>query len=245
MEKKKKISDSELRLILLLLSVVLLAAAYFLVYSKTVTAAEELEAQNDIDQATVDRLEAMVAVRAQVEAETEQLRQNIKDIIAKYPSDMTTEKAISIVQNIENASGVEFPSINFRMGNLVRDFSYPNEETNLPPAGFYSGLSMNYTVNYAGFKEMMTYIYRLNDRMTAPTVSMTYDQVTDMVSGSVTMNLYYLTNTGKEYIAPEIHGIENGVYNIFGGAVGVAQGEENGTTDETDDESATEESVEE
>lgn len=245
MEKKKKISDSELRLLLLLLSIVLLAAAYFLVYNRSVTAANELEAQNEIDQATVDKLEAMVAVRAQVEAETEQLRQNIKDIVAKYPSDMTTEKAISIVQNIENDSGVDFPSISFRMGNLVKNFSYPNEETNLPPSGFYSGLSMNYNVNYAGFKEMMSYIYRLNDRMTAPTVSMTYDKVTDMVSGTITMNLYYLTNTGKEYIAPEIHGIENGVYNIFGGAVGVVQEEENGTTDGTDDGSATEESAEE
>lgn len=247
MEKKKKISDSELRLILLLLSVLLLAAAYFLVYNRTVTAAQDLEAQNEIDQATVDRLEAMVAVRAQVEAETEQLRQNIKEIVAKYPSDLTTEKAISIVQNIENASGVEYPSVNFRMGNLLRDFSYPNEETNLIPTGYYAGLSMNYAVSYAGFKEMMTYIYGLRDRMTVPTVSMTYDHVTDMVSGSVTMNLYYLTNTGKEYNAPEINDIENGVDNIFGGAVGVAPVQEEETADETeaDAETETAESAEE
>ena len=227
MKKKKALSDSELRLILLLLAVLLLVAAYFLVYKRSTAAAQELEAQNDIDSATVRTLEAMVGRREQVEAETEAMRQNIKDIVAKYPANLTTEKAIVIVQDVENFTGVEVSSVSFLMGNLLMNFTNPSEETNIPPIGYYSALSMNYTANYDGYKRMMAYIGNLEDRMTAPTVSATYDQVADMVTGSITVNLYYLMNTGKEYEAPEITNIDKGVESIFGAGEGtVAQPED-------------------
>lgn len=245
MDKKKKISDSELRLILLLLSVVLLAAAYFFVYDRNVKAAQELEAQNEIDRATVARLEGMVAVRAQVEAETEQLRQNIKDIIAKYPSDMTTEKAITILQNIENNTGMDVPNVSFLMNNLLMNFTYPAEETNIPPTGYYASLSMNYTASYGNFKQMLAYIASLKDRMIAPTVSVTYDQVTDMVSGSITMNLFYLKDTGKEYEAPVIYDIDKGVESIFGAGDGIVINPENDESEGEEDAEGTEGATEE
>lgn len=244
MEKKKKISDSELRLLLLLLSVVLLAAAYFFVYDRNVKAAQELEAQNETDSATVAKLEGMVAVRAQVEAETEQLRQNIKDIIAMYPSNMTTEKAIDVLQNIENNTGMDVPNVSFMMNNLLMNFTYPSEETGVPPTGYYASMSMSYTASYANFKRMLAYIASLQDRMTAPTVAATYDQVTDMVSGSITMNLYYLTDTGKEYVAPVIPGIEKGVESIFGAGDGIVLDTQNGENDEENGEESAEGSEE-
>lgn len=245
MDKKKKISDSELRLLLLLLSVVLLAAAYFFVYDRNVKAAQELEAQNEIDRATVARLEGMVAVRAQVEAETEQLRQNIKDIIAKYPSDMTTEKAITILQNIENNTGMDVPNVSFLMNNLLMNFTYPAEETNIPPTGYYASLSMNYTASYGNFKQMLAYIASLKDRMIAPTVSVTYDQVTDMVSGSIMMNLFYLKDTGKEYEAPVIYDIDKGVESIFGAGDGIVINPENDESEGEEDAEGTEGATEE
>lgn len=229
MKKKKSLSDSELRLILLLLAVLLLAASYFFVYSKSMAAAQELEAQNEIDSATVRTLEAMIGRREQVEAETEALRQNIQDIVAKYPADLTAEKALVILQNMENFTNMEISSVSFLMGILLMNFTNPSEETNRPPIGYYSALSMGYTVSYDGYKEMLDYMSHLEDRMIAPTVSATYDRVADMVSGNITVNLYYLQNTGKEYVAPEIFDIDKGVESIFGAGEGLAdqtEGEE-------------------
>lgn len=245
MEKKKKISDSELRLILLLLSVLLIAVAYFLVYNRSVTAAQELEAQNDIDSATVTRLESMIAVRAQVEAETEELRQSIRDIIAKYPADLTTEKAIAVLQNIEDYTGMDVPNVSFMMNNLLMNFTYPAEDTNIPPTGYYASLSMTYSASYADFKRMLAYISLLPDRMTAPTVSVSYDQVTDLVSGSITMNLYYLQDTGREYEAPLIYGIDKGVESIFGAGDGIVPNVEDAEDEGDEDAEGTEGAAEE
>lgn len=219
--KKAKISDSEMKLILLLLALLLLAAAYFLGYRRSVNAAVALEEQNKTDQETVNRLEDMKIRRPQVEASTENLKQAIQDIIAKYPADLTTEKAIAIVQDIELYSPVLISSISFRMDNLLMNFTRTSQEVPTPPTGYSATLGLNYSTTYEGFKNMMRYIAAREDRMTVPAVSVTYDPVTDLVSGTITFNMFYLWNTGKEYVPPVIYGVDKGVDSIFGAGEGI------------------------
>lgn len=219
--KKAKLSDSEIKLILLLLALLLLAGAYFLVYRRSVTAATALEEQNKIDQATVDQLENMKRRRSQVEAGTENMKQYIQEIIKRYPSDLTTEKAIAIVQDIELYSPVLISSINFRMDNLIMNFTHSSEEVPTPPTGYNATLALSYSTTYEGFKNMLRYIAAREDRMTVPSVSVTYDPVTDLVSGTITFNMFYLRNTGKEYVPPVIYGVDKGVESIFGAGDGI------------------------
>lgn len=219
--KKAKLSDSEIKLILLLLALLMLAGAYFLGYRRSVAAAKVLEEQNITDQATVDRLESMKRRRAEVEAGTENLKKAIQDIIKKYPSNLTTEKAIAIVQDVEIYSPVLIPNISFQMNNLMMSFTQVSNEIPTPPAGYSATLSMNYSTTYESFKDMMRYIASQKDRMTVPSVALTYDPVTDLVSGSITFNLYYLRNTGKDYEPPVIFGVGKGVDSIFGSGDGV------------------------
>lgn len=219
-KSKSKLSDTEIKLILLLLALLLLAGAYFFGYRRSVAAAEVLELQNQTDQATVDRLEDMKRRRSQVEASTESMKQAIQDIIKKYPSDLPTEKAIAIVQDIEIYSPVLISSINFRMDNLLMNFTHTSQEVPTPPTGYNATLGMSYTTTYEGFKNMLSYIASLDDRMTIPTVSVTYDPVSDLVSGTISINMFYLKDTGKDYIPPVITGVNKGVESIFGAGEG-------------------------
>lgn len=221
MKNKKKISESELKLILILLALLLLAGAYFLIYKRSTAAAELLELQNDTDRITVSNLEDMERRRAQVETETEEYKQMIRDVIEKYPSDVTTEKAIAIVQNAEDYAGIHFAGIGFTMRNLVLEFTQESEEVPDIPAGYYSELTLNYNVNYQGFKDILAYVGSLEDRMTVPAVTASYDTATDMLSGSITIDMYYLENTGKEYVPPVIPNIDKGVDSIFGAGEGL------------------------
>ena len=222
--RKFKLSDSEVRLLLLFLSILMFAAAYFLSFQRNMERAEEIEALNEQDRATVQLLESMVARRPAIEAQTEEYRQEIADIIAKYPPTVPTEKAIEIVQDIEDRTGMTVSSIGFSMNNLVLDLasSAPmvDEDGQAASSGVYSigysdTIGMSYEATYSDFKDMIAYIHGLSDRMTISSVSATYDSVNDMVSGGITVNMYYLTNTGKEYIAPNIPNNDKGVPNIF------------------------------
>lgn len=240
MKTKKKLGDSEMKLILILLALLLLAGAYFLIYKKSTAAAELLEAQNVTDRATVSELEDMERRRAQVETETEEYKQMIRNIIEKYPPNVTTEKAISIVQNAEDYSGIHFAGIGFSMRNLVLEFTQSSEEVPEIPVGYYAELTLNYSVNYQGFKDILAYVGTLEDRMTVPAVTASYDPATDMLSGSITIDMYYLDNTGKEYEPPVIPNIEKGVDSIFGAGEGLIQNETEGEEGEEGEDGADE-----
>lgn len=227
--KKKRLTDSEIRLLLVFLAVLMLAAAYFFSFQRNVERAEEIEAQNEEDKAFAEMLESMVARRPQIEAQTEEYRQTIRDIIAKYPPYVPTEKAIEIIQQIENRTGVHMRSIGFSMAGLVISldgYSWVEDEggqvtsTGASSVGYRDTLSMSYEAGYDDFKDMVDYIGRLTDRTTVPSITASYDSSTGNVSGAVTINMYYLTETGKEYEKPDITGIRKGLSNIFIGGTG-------------------------
>ena len=227
--KKINLSNSELRLLILLLSLICLSGSYFLVFRKTVNKAVEIEALNEQKRTELATLEQMVGHQEEVEAETTEKNQLIEDIIAKYPSDLTTEKVISVVQKIEDNTKLHVSSISFLSDNAIGDIATLTETTNTGEteegavqaadssgnAGYYTALSMNYDASYEEFKEMVTYINNMEDRVTISAISASYDNETDRLTGVMTINLYYLTNTGKEYKAPEINGIGSGKVNIF------------------------------
>lgn len=116
---KIKISDSEKRLLVLLGCLILLSGSYFLVFQKYSTRAQEVETQNVTDAATVQRYEMMVSRREEVEKQTADAKQTVEDIKKEYPADVTTEKIITAIQDIENHTGVQMTAINFNNGNLV------------------------------------------------------------------------------------------------------------------------------
>ena len=220
MEKKKKLSDSEIRLILLLVALLLLAGSYFLVYRKMTVSAAELETQNKTDQQTVANLENMAAMRSLVEEGTANMKQEIQTIIGRYPADLKTEKVIRILQDLENDSLIHISSVTFQMDNLVMDFTLTSQEVPTPPKGYFAAINVNYAAGYEGMKEMLAYTAAMEDRITAPTLSVTYDPALDAVSGTVTFYMYYLRDTGREYVPPVIYEMNKGVSNIFGGGNG-------------------------
>lgn len=248
--KKIEISDSDKRLLIILLALVLIAGSYFLVFNNYTTKAAAVEKTNVTDREEVQKLESMAAREAEVRKETDEMNQHVEDILAKYPADVTTEKAIAVVKAMEESTGVKITQVSFLMDNLVVNLSAPaaaeegvssdtaadqtdtedTDEADTAAAaegtasmdmeegtvGYYAALTMNYEASYDDFKEMVTYIKSLEDRTTITGVASAYDNETGLLSGTVTVNMYYLTGTKKEYEAPWIDGIQKGVNNIFG-----------------------------
>lgn len=252
--KKIEVSDSDKRLLIILLALILIAVSYFLVFNRYTAKAAEVEKRNETDRQEVQKLESMAERETEVRKETEEMNQHVEDIIAKYPADVTTEKAIAVVKAMEDSTGVKITQTSFLMDNLVAELSAltPAEESvsadtgdaqtdaaDIPAdttdaadtavdegavsadttegiVGYYAALTMNYEASYDDFKKMVAYLRSLEDRTTITAVASAYDSETGLLSGTVTVNMYYLTGTGKEYKAPQIDGIQKGVNNLFG-----------------------------
>ncbi len=249
---KIRLSDSEKKLLLLLLAILLFVGSYFIGFRRSTAAAEAIEAENAKNRQLIGQLENMVNRQEEVQEETKAAAQAVEDIKAKYPSDMTVEKAVAVVQEMEDATGVEVADISFVMNNLVMAFSEVAQQPDPDPAaaaaaaaagqtepqaaeqtegqagtpqegqpaGYYAALTMNYQAGYENLKKMAEYVRGMQDRATIPTISAAYDSETGRLTGTMTLNLYYLTETGREYEPPQFPGIGAGVSDIFKSGAG-------------------------
>lgn len=262
---KIKISDSDKRLLIIFFAIVILACSYFFIFNKGMTKASELEAQNEQDSAKVQQMQQMEASLPQVKENIENMKQTQADIIAKYPSDMTTEKTIESLQDYEDhSSDFHITDITFAMrmplvgavdttaagsstdetdssadtadgaadsaagdtsaaadtqsaGDGTDDAAADaSTDTAGNVAGYYASIGIRYEASYNGLKEMIAYVNAFQDRTTITQFTAAFDDATGKLTGEMTLNMYYITNTGKEYVPPVFDFMPKGVSNIFG-----------------------------
>ena len=84
--------------------------------------------------------------------------------------------------------------------------------------GYYASIGIRYEASYAGLKEMIAYVNQFKDRTTIAQFSASFDNSTGKLTGEMTLNMYYLKNTGKDYVPPVFENMPKGVLNIFGGS---------------------------
>lgn len=266
---KIKISDSDKRLLIIFFAIVLLACSYFFVFNKGMNKASELEAQNAEDRAKVQQMQQMEASLPQVKENIENMKQTQADIIAKYPSDMTTEKSIESLQDYEDhSSDFHITDITFAMrmplvgtadttaagsstdaadnstettdgaADSAADDTSATTDTQSTEdgtddaatdasvvAGYYASIGIRYEASYSGLKEMIAYVNEFKDRTTITQFSAAFDDATGKLTGEMTLNMYYITNTGKDYVPPVFDFMPKGVSNIFGNIIGTTQGD--------------------
>lgn len=261
---KIKISDSDKRLLIIFFAIVILACSYFFIFNKGMTKASELEAQNEQDSAKVQQMQQMEASLPQVKENIENMKQTQADIIAKYPSDMTTEKSIESLQDYEDhSSDFHITDITFAMrmplvgavDTAAVDSSTDETDSSADTAdgaadsaasdtsatadtqsaadgtddaaadasadtmgnvtGYYASIGIRYEASYNGLKEMIAYVNAFQDRTTITQFTAAFDDATGKLTGEMTLNMYYITNTGKEYVPPVFDFMPKGVSNIF------------------------------
>ena len=275
---KIKISDSDKRLLIIFFAVVLLACSYFFVFNKGMNKASELEAQNAEDRAKVQQMQQMEASLPQVKENIENMKQTQADIIAKYPSDMTTEKSIESLQDYEDhSSDFHITDITFAMrmprvgaadttaAGSSTDAADSSTETTDGAAdsaaddtsattdttadtqstedgtddaatdasadtagnvyGYYASIGIRYEASYSGLKELIAYVNEFKDRTTITQFTAAFDDATGKLTGEMTLNMYYIKNTGKDYVPPVFDFMPKGVSNIFGNTMGTTQGD--------------------
>ena len=262
---KIKISDSDKRLLIIFFAIVILACSYFFIFNKGMTKASEFEAQNEQDSAKVQQMQQMEASLPQVKENIENMKQTQADIIAKYPSDMTTEKTIESLQDYEDhSSDFHITDITFAMNmplvgavdTTAADSSTDETDSSADTAdgaadsaagdtsaaadtqsagdgtddaaadastdtagnvaGYYASIGIRYEASYNGLKEMIAYVNAFQDRTTITQFTAAFDDATGKLTGEMTLNMYYITNTGKEYVPPVFDFMPKGVSNIFG-----------------------------
>ena len=123
MAKKKEatpggLSARDKRTLLIVLGLVIVVCAYFFIFKSNSDEAATLEESNAGMQTTLDELMAMDANRATTEADTAEKNGKIAEIAANFPSEITEEKMIEIIDDMEKETKVVVSSIGFKMNDI-------------------------------------------------------------------------------------------------------------------------------
>lgn len=109
------LSPKDTRMVLFLLGAVLVACSYFFVFRGNITKAEELKTTNEGLQATLDELLDLERRKDATEEETRVMQEEIKTIVNQFPSELTQEKVVAIIDDMEKKTEIRVPSISMDM----------------------------------------------------------------------------------------------------------------------------------
>jgi len=128
---------------------------------------------------------------------------NTLEETAQEASGETTDT--SVPEGTEATDTLDVPQ-----GSLVKLYKMP--------------LNYNFRCTYAGAKEMLNYIYEQGDKKSISAMNLAFDSETGNLMGSITLDLYFMTGTGKAYnattIPPTVKGVED-IFHTVNGAQGV------------------------
>ena len=83
---------------------------------------------------------------------------------------------------------------------------------------FKSSTSFEYQASYKGLKDLIRTINEDAERKSIENLTIGYNTETGNLAGSVVFNMYALSGTDKEYQAPVVTGVTDGVQQLFTGA---------------------------
>lgn len=144
-----------------------------------------------------------------------------------YSAGNTPEKSIIMVKAMEEKDnvGVNLPNLSFSKPSLLTTVKMPiisESEAGEYSIGYYDvslwreTLSSNYKCTYEQLKKMIDFVNNYPERMNIESIQIAYNSEDGGLTGDMTINLFAVTGTGKEYVEPDISGLSMGVGNIFG-----------------------------
>ena len=81
--------------------------------------------------------------------------------------------------------------------------------------GIVTNVAIDYTGTYKGVKDLVVYVMGYEDRMTIDTMTLTYDEAEEGLTGAISFNIYAITSESRKLQQPVIDGVKLGTDNIF------------------------------
>lgn len=231
---KAKISDRDKKILFIVGGLVILALAYFLGFQKMMEKRSALVQENITLEQEVNKLLGMVANKAKVEQETQQYQADREKILAKYPPELRTQDVIYQLDLLEQdvkdlvleTEGYTMNQIFFSNGALmdaaVQDVAAAPTDaaggTATAITGYRSDITTTCKTDYKSLVKMIDFINNNQNRMVIDNVSLNQGEGEKQLNCSMTLKMYAVSGTEKEYQDPAVPSGKFGKGELFAGS---------------------------
>lgn len=221
-----KISKRDKALLIMLVGVAILAVCWFFVVDPTNVKTDALRNQNVQLKSTADTYSAVSVNADKYESGILQFKEEMKEIQAPYPSQIKRTDQVMYLANMENifARNLKVKSMSMAPMTEVAANTEGEGGTEATVKLYKMPINYSFLCTYDGFKDMVNYIFEDGDRKSINVVTLAFDSESGNLQGNITVDLYTLTGTDKEYkpttIPPTTTGI-NDIFHTVNGRIGV------------------------
>ncbi len=207
------------RYLSIVFALLVMVAAFSLLYYGYATAVKErkqVETECAAIEQEIAELDTLIAEMETLREEKKATEERVNFVLDHYAVQVSPETSIRLIRGMEDATGTTVRSLAFGAETpfFSSDLQLKEEAGTLK--GYRSQLAISYETSYGNFKRLMDYMADYPERMNVDAVTASFDSTTGYLSGSMTINLYRLEGTGREYVAPIEPEVPLGVENIFG-----------------------------
>lgn len=189
-------------LLLIIVGVAAVAYVYTGQFAPMLEENEKLEKEIDLYEKNISILANHKLNEDKYLTETENLKKEVEEILAKFPVELRFEDELLYVDHLEDELG--YPITNLNVG---ADYSIYSMANNRALCSQY--ITIPYTTTYNGFKELVRFFNGDGDKTddTYPAsivnISVSYNAESDTMSGTLILRRYYVTGSGS-YVPPQI-----------------------------------------
>lgn len=213
----KKLADTEIRLIFFLLGVIVFALSYNFLYKEFVAEQDALEIQKTSLNREVLDLKKIEKNKAKYENDVVVMKGEIDAVVESVPSDAKVEDNIIYVADLETNHNMKVSNLGLGEPEALYMMNQSgNNEIDNGKILYKVPLNISTIVSYKDIKETLTAIDEDQEKKAVDKITLTYDEETGDLQGDITVNAYYLLNSGKEYVAKVNPDVNLGRDNIFG-----------------------------
>lgn len=237
-----EVSARDKKLLVYLLAIAIIAAAYYLGARPFLDKVENLTTESEQLQSEVNNLLSIYNNQESYTTRIAEEQVRFNEALQKFPSKITQESTLMMVDDIERNTGTWISRLNFTEEQLVSgngasesgdivaeaeeamnqeystgdlDESVNNAISASNLSSVQQNLTMDYSCNYDNFKRFIQYISDYKDRLFISNINAAYSAETNEISGSLILTQYAVYGTGKEYVEPELSDVNLGTDNIF------------------------------
>lgn len=240
-ETDKRINDKTAKLLYFVGGALLLFLVYRFGFQTLHDRNGELD--TEIEELSTE-ISAMRIMQADEEAyveQTDEMKLEVDRIFAEIPAGVRPEDQIMFARSLEQAYGLEISAMGLNGDSLL--YTMNEDGTNPEDSGkvlYVSTVTIDCSASYDQIKSCLRGLQAQENKLAVGDVTFSYNEATGKLSGTMTIQMYYLVGSDKEYEPIVIDGVAIGTDNIFsdhstGGTAGEAAGEDGGTDDGEDD----------
>ena len=202
------ISEKDKKLLVYVFAFLIILIAYFVGYQNLSASLDTSTKQvTELTKKKKD-LQKKNDNKAKYESDTLSLQSDSSKLLKTFENGTSQPATLQFLNTIESSTGVWIKSITF--SDPVAVYTFGQKASSNPSNTSGSA----YQTNNVGYKETIGFINNYEKKNTIEALTTTYNEATDVVTGTMTLALYSITGNGREFSEPKFD-LKTGTDNIF------------------------------